>query len=54
MVNKVFGVATLVVVGVIIATLIINYKGTGTLFNGITTLWADSLGSILGHAPSGS
>lgn len=48
MVNKVAGILTLVVAGVIIATLVIHPQGTGTLFNSLGKTWTGSLAAILG------
>ncbi len=48
MVNKVAGILTLIVAGVIVATLVIHPAGTGILFNSLGNTWTRSLSSILG------
>lgn len=49
MFQQVIGVATLIVVGAIIADLVIHPQGTGTLINGISGLWKSGLNATLGQ-----
>lgn len=46
-----FGLASLVVLGVIIADLEIHPKGTTAAANGIVNIEKPSLGALLGKAP---
>lgn len=46
--NRIFNLAALIVVGVIIANLVANSKGTSTLINGVTGLWGTSVNGLLG------
>lgn len=48
MVNHFFDFATLIVGGVILADLLVNYKGTSILFSGINNLWQTSTNGMLG------
>lgn len=48
MINRVFDLAGLIVGGVIVAGLVVNYKGTAVLINGIQGLWTTSVNGLLG------
>lgn len=47
--GRIFGVLTLIVVAAMLAVLIANPNGTGTLINGITGFWTASLNAALGR-----
>ncbi len=49
MVAQIVGLATLVIVGGIIADLVVNYKGSASLINGIQGLWSSSLQGVTGQ-----
>lgn len=38
----------LIIIGVILAMMIKNAKGTGTFFNGLGNLWGKSINGLLG------
>jgi hypothetical protein len=50
--NRVFNLAGLIVIGVIVAALVANPTGTGTLITGVTGLWSTSVNGLLGK-PAG-
>jgi hypothetical protein len=41
-------IATLIVIGVILANMIANANGTKTFFNGLGSLWGMSINGLLG------
>jgi hypothetical protein len=45
---RIFGILTLIVVATMLALLIKNPSGTGSLINGFTGFWRDSLNAALG------
>ena len=51
--HTVWNILALIVLGVILADLIANPGGTGTLFSGINTFWNNSIGGLLGQTGSG-
>jgi hypothetical protein len=48
--QRLASIAVLIVVGAIIADLVINYKGTTVLVNGISGLWRNGLQAAGGQA----
>ncbi len=46
--NRIANLAALIVLGVIVANLVVNYKGTQVLVNGVTGLWGTSVNGLLG------
>lgn len=46
--NRAFDVIVLVVWGTIIADLVTHPQGTGTLTNGLSNLWGQSLNAVKG------
>lgn len=51
--NTFFKVATLAVVGIIIADLVANASGTSALFSGVNNLFSTTVGGLLGKPSSG-
>lgn len=49
MFGQVLAIATLVVIGAIIADLVIHPQGTGALFNGVSGIWRSGLNATLGQ-----
>lgn len=47
--QQIIGVATLIVIGAILADLVIHPQGTSTLINGITGAWKSGLNATLGQ-----
>lgn len=50
--QKILGIATLVVFGAIIANLVLHPTGTGVIINGISGLWRSSLQAAGGQSVS--
>lgn len=48
--GQIFNLLVIVAAGVILADLVANAKGTGTLINGIQSLWATSVNGMLGKS----
>jgi hypothetical protein len=48
MMGQVFNVLIIVAAGVMLADLVANPKGTGTIINGVTSLWSTSVNGMLG------
>lgn len=45
---KVINLFVIIVAGVILANLVVNYKGTKVLFNGLSDIWKVSVNGLLG------
>ena len=50
--QRLFGLATLIVAGTILADLVIHYQGTAVLINGISGLWRTGLQAAGGQTIS--
>lgn len=48
--SGIIAVIFLIVVGVIIANALVNYKGTKVVFDGLSGLWQTSVNGLLGQA----
>ena len=48
MAGQIFNVLVIIAGGVMLADLVANPKGTGTLINGIQGLWSTSVNGMLG------
>jgi hypothetical protein len=48
MMGQVFNILVIVAAGVMLADLVANPKGTGTIINGVTSLWGTSVNGMLG------
>jgi hypothetical protein len=45
---KILNVVVIIVAGVMLADLVANPNGTGTIINGVTNLWSTSTSALLG------
>ena len=50
MMGGVMNLFVIIAIGVILADLVANWKGTQTLFNGISSMWTTSVNGMLGVA----
>lgn len=48
MAGQIFNILVIVAAGVMLADLVANPKGTGTIITGITGLWTTSVNGMLG------
>lgn len=52
--NRIINLAALIAMGVVVANLVANPKGTATLINGITGLWQTSVNGLLAKPTNSS